>query len=452
MKTLHQNILERFDQIINDTAIHIHDFIDDPHAFTRKRSLDAFTVLKMPINMQGNCLSKEIDDALDDNSPNGGDIVSVSAYVQQKAKLSPKCFEHIFHVFNDKFPAKTKLNDKYFVFAFDGTDLDQLWNPKSQNRILVKNNQSYCQIHNNAMYNLLDNTYQDCILQAKAQMDERGATLRMLKRLDCIHPYIAIMDRGYESFNLIENCNRLPNCYYVIRARTGGIKEISALPDKTCNMDITCRVTISNHYYTMNHKKENIHLISHVKHHYKTSFSKNTRYQCWDFGNFCDIKFRACKIKVNDPDTGKEEWEVLLTNLDRQEFPLEQMKELYHLRWGIESSFRKLKYDLGSIQFHSKQDRFVEMEIYAHMAMFNVVSLINNQAYVPQHDCKYQYMINFKMSCSIVHKRYPVSSSNENFIGILIRISKYVVPIRPGRKDKRNLKAKSAVYYMYRVA
>ena len=181
MKALHQNILERFDQIINDTAIHIHDFIDDPHAFTSKRSLDAFTVLKMTINMQGNCLSKEIDDALDDNSPNGGDIVSVSAYVQQKAKLSPKCFEHIFHVFNDKFPAKTKLNDKYFVFAFDGTDLDQLWNPKSQNRILVKNNQSYCQIHNNAMYNLLDNTYQDCI-----------------------HPYIAIMDRGYESFNLIE--------------------------------------------------------------------------------------------------------------------------------------------------------------------------------------------------------------------------------------------------------
>ncbi len=54
MKALHQNILERFDQIINDTAIHIHDFIDDPHAFTSKRSLDAFTVLKMTINMQGN--------------------------------------------------------------------------------------------------------------------------------------------------------------------------------------------------------------------------------------------------------------------------------------------------------------------------------------------------------------------------------------------------------------
>ena len=61
-------------------------------------------------------------------------------------------------------------------------------------------------------------------------------------------------------------------------------------------------------------------------------------------------------------------------------------------------------------------------------------------------------MINFKMSCSIVHKRYPVSSSNENFIEILIRISKYVVPIRLGRKDKRNLKAKPAVCSILHVS
>lgn len=54
MKAPHQKLLECFDQIINDTATHIHDFIDNPHAFTRKRSFDAFTVLKMTINMQEN--------------------------------------------------------------------------------------------------------------------------------------------------------------------------------------------------------------------------------------------------------------------------------------------------------------------------------------------------------------------------------------------------------------
>lgn len=60
MKALHKNILDRLDQIINDTGKHIHDFIDDPHAFTRKRSLDAATVIKTTINMQGKDLTSEL--------------------------------------------------------------------------------------------------------------------------------------------------------------------------------------------------------------------------------------------------------------------------------------------------------------------------------------------------------------------------------------------------------
>lgn len=60
MKALHRNILDRLDQIINDTGKRIHDFIDDPHAFTRKRFLDAATVIKTTINMQGKDLTSEL--------------------------------------------------------------------------------------------------------------------------------------------------------------------------------------------------------------------------------------------------------------------------------------------------------------------------------------------------------------------------------------------------------
>jgi tRNA(Ser,Leu) C12 N-acetylase TAN1 len=38
---VHINILKRLDNIINDTAEHIHDYIEDPHTFTRRRKLDA---------------------------------------------------------------------------------------------------------------------------------------------------------------------------------------------------------------------------------------------------------------------------------------------------------------------------------------------------------------------------------------------------------------------------
>ena len=86
----------------------------------------------------------------------------------------------------------------------------------------------------------------------------------------------------------------------------------------------------------------------------------------------------------------------ILERLDRKNYPLKRIKELYHLRWGIETSFKKLKYSLRSVQFHSKQDKFIEMEIYAHMIMFNAISQIDAQAYIPQKHCKYQYAINFK--------------------------------------------------------
>lgn len=55
------------------------------------------------------------------------------------------------------------------------------------------------------MYDLLNNTYQDCVFQPKSQMTERGAALDMLRQLDYSQPYIVMMDRRYESFNIIEN-------------------------------------------------------------------------------------------------------------------------------------------------------------------------------------------------------------------------------------------------------
>lgn len=57
MKVFHRNVLDRLDQITNDTGKHIHDFIDNPHAFTRKGTLSATTVIKTTINMQGEALT-----------------------------------------------------------------------------------------------------------------------------------------------------------------------------------------------------------------------------------------------------------------------------------------------------------------------------------------------------------------------------------------------------------
>lgn len=58
------------------------------------------------------------------------------------------------------------------------------------------------------------------LVLSKSLANERDAAIDMLKRLDCGR-YIVIMDRGYDGFNMIETCNRLPDCHYIIRTKAG---------------------------------------------------------------------------------------------------------------------------------------------------------------------------------------------------------------------------------------
>ncbi|MDP1340837.1 transposase, partial [Klebsiella variicola] len=67
----------------------------------------------------------------------------------------------------------------------------------------------------------------------------------------------------------------------------------------------------------------------------------------------------------------EDTYESLVTNLDPFLFTSEDLKVLYHLRWGIETSFRELKYALGLSHFHSKKLDFIIQEIFARLIMYN---------------------------------------------------------------------------------
>ena len=129
------------------------------------------------------------------------------------------------------------------------------------------------------------------------------------------------------------------------------------------------------------------------------------------------------------------------------------MKEIYHLRWGIETSFRELKYDLSCVQIHSKKDQFVYMEIYAHIAMYDAVSLSVAASSKPYVKSKYQYQIDFKMACCIWRRYFRISDNSDvSFAQLVLDMASYITPIRPGRKDKRNLKPKLVISFPYRLA
>lgn len=445
--------LEILDKVIEDVASHIQDFTKSPNDFIRNRKLNATTTLKVTLNMQGNSLNAELLDAF----PNLDDRMTASAYEQAKDKLKPEVFSTILDEYN-KTMIPQLFNDKYRLFAIDGSDFTTPFNPNSQyivdinsgrKRIDGERNKPYCQIHANILYDIQNRIYQDCEFQPKMQMDERTAATTMLKRLDTNDtPYIVIMDRGYDGFNIIENCNRLDNCYYVIRTKCGnvGIKEITSLPDEEIDTEMTFRITISGQYYKQHKDEKNLHFIQHRRKQYVKERSKNTRDDNWDFGIFENVSCRVVKFQIGDGS-----WEVLVTNLNRFEFPIEKMKELYHLRWDIETSFRELKYALGGISFHSKKDDFIKMEILSHLIMFNAVSRNIALISVPQTNHKYKYSIDFKMASLLTRKYFTLYNTKDNN-SLLVEMLSYINPIRPNRQDKRNMKPKTAIWFVYRVA
>lgn len=441
----HQHPLDALNAVITQTVENIDKFKKSPTDFTRNRKLPPEKLIKTILNMQGNSINAELLDAF----PDIDERMTASAFEQAKDKLSPELFKSVFDDYN-KTMKPSLYEGKYRLFAIDGSDFATPFNPDSVNVIPTSHGQNICQVHANILYDIENRTYQDCILQPKAKSDERKAARAMLKELDTDDvPYIVTMDRGYSSFNMFETCNRLDNCFYVIRTKAGNgaINEIGNLPDVEIDTDMEFNVTTSNHFYTQ-HRKDmpNLHCILHAKKRHKTSYSKNTIDIAWDFEQFCTIKCRICKFKISE-----DTYEVIVTNLNRFEFPIDKIKELYHLRWDIETSFRELKYALGGMHFHSKKDDFIAMEIYAHLVMFNVVSRHINAVSVPNTNHKHKYAIDFKMACLIVRKYFALWSDLD-YKSIFAEILSYINPVRPNRADKRNIKTKSAVWFVYRVA
>lgn len=452
-QSLPVNILALLDSIINEAVSKISEFTTKPTAFSRHRVIDVSKLIMLIINMQSESIQKE----LFKNISLSGCSITASAFVQAKAKLKPDIFRYIFDQLNMNLASLKLYNDEYRLFAIDGSDFNQVWNPKSENIVCFEdsNRKPYCQVHLNALYDLENKIYQDCVIQPKNKMDERKAAVEMLSRLEC-GKYIVLMDRGYLSFNMIQHCNVNKDCYYVIRSKTGftAIKEISQLPDEEYDGILDCWVTTSNHFYTQNKDHLNIHLVNHVNHQYKKFKSKNSKDNSWDFKQFCHVRFRVCKFRINPNDApNKEQWEVLVTNLDADKFPLERMKELYNLRWGIEKSFKMLKYDDCGIQFHSKKDEFVKMELYAHLIAYNVIMSMVNQAYAPHPKSKSnsEYQINLSMAFFIVHFLLGTGSPKKDYETMLYMISRFTGIIRPNRNYQRKMHPRSAVFFNYRL-
>jgi len=121
--------------------------------------------------------------------------------------------------------------------------------------------------------------------------------------------------------------------------------------------------------------------------------------------NFDSFKIRLVKVILD-----KGEVEVLATSLlDDKKYPNEEFKDLYFLRWGIETEFDHLKNHLMIEDFTGLSALSILQDFYSTQLATNLQQLIINEAEEElreeKKDSKYEYKVNRNLSTGFMKDR-----------------------------------------------
>lgn len=402
--------------------------------FSRKRKLDFETVVKCILSMESGSLKKELLEYFDFDS----ETPSASAFNQQRNKLIPETFEFLFHEFNSKFSEEKKYRG-YRLLACDGSSLNIARNPEDADSYFQYSltDKGFNQLHLNAMYDLCNRRYTDAVIQPGRKENESFAMTQMIDRCKGEAKTIFIADRGYETYNIFAHAQQ-KGMYYLIRVKDGsggGMVSSFSLP-KEAEFDYPKHMILTRKH--TNEAKANPSL-------YKI-LDKKSPFDYLDshMNKFYPMTFRVVRFAISE-----STYECIITNLPIEEFPVEEIKNIYAMRWGIETSFRELKYAIGLSCFHSKKVEYIKQEIYARLILYNYCEIITMNVVLNHKDTKYVYQMNYTLAIHICRYflRNDISPPNVERL-----IQKNLLPIRPGRSDPRKVRPKSVVSFMYRVA
>ena len=246
---------------------------------------------------------------------------------------------------------------------------------------------------------------------------------------------IFVADRGFASHNVFAHALE-KGCFFAIRAKDVNTRRLLAADSLPQQIDKWVDVILTR----SKSKKKRLH----------PELAPFYRYICkavpFDFiTDSCPeypMRLRVVRFQI-----AEGVYENIITNLPSDEFSLEQIKHIYHLRWGQETSFRDLKHTIGTANFHSKSPEYIGFEILCRMTLYNFCTIITMEVPIKKRTGKWEYQVNLSMAIKICFEflsdRMGPGSVND-------LISRYILPIRPDRTYARQLRFQVSASFAYR--
>lgn len=298
-------------------------------------------------------------------------------------------------------------------------------------------------MHLNALYDLHKHTYTDALIQPIHQKDEFRAFCDMVDRHALLPDTrdVLIGDRGYCSYNNMAHIME-KNQYFLFRTKgihSKGLVGNFDFPD-TDSFDILVNVTL-----VRSHKKT----IPIKEGFYKRFVDADASFDYVAYGSLdtYDLSFRIIRFPISN-----DSYECAVTNLPPAEFPVERIKLLYYARWGIESSFRKLKYTIGLSNFHAYKPDYIKQEIWAKLITYNMTETLINHTIIKKGKTKHEYKVNFSMAAHICRVFLRLTAEKDP-IDVMSLLCRELIPIRNERHYPRLKTAhfRKPRYFIYRA-
>lgn len=396
---------------------------DNSNNFRRERKMGLKDLVFSLMTRKG--ISSNMDIRNYYKSKNIDESISNPGFHKQRMKLNPEAFillnnHHVKSFYEMETDLKKYKN--HYVLAIDGSKVVL---PTTEETLEVYGGQSnksktVAMLGFSTVYDVLNNMILDGIIDRYNYSERASAVIHLNKLTDYLgdSKRIILFDRGYPSAKLLLFMINTPS-KFVMRLSSAQFKR----EQKSMKTD--------DEWIDINFTQDRINSYR------GTPFAEELR-------KIQRINLRFVKIYLPNDNV-----EYLLTNLESDIFKEENIGELYHMRWGIETVYDVLKNKVQMANFSGKKPIVIEQDIYVSIYLCNLIQDIVRDVQ-KEFDEKNEKQYKYEM---VINKNLAIGVMKEDLILILLMddqqkqqkmfdriykdIRKNVVPVRPSRSYER---------------
>ena len=307
------------------------------NSFSRKRKLSFSNTVHFICSALRKSISSKIDNFIEEHTYLNFPNITKQAFSKARQNISPEAFNELCRLFVEKFYSlKKNLNtwNGFNILAIDGTSLQVPDTEECGEYFGLSSNQNKTRTAvatASALYDVLNDIIVDARI-TKYKTSERYIAKQHIEVLVNRIPSknsIVIFDRGYPSYDMFDHLND-KGLLFLMRVSTS-FKLVQSIDSDDSILEYKLKGEIK--------------------------------------------KVRVLRIKLSEDVT-----EVLVTNIYDEKITTIEFKELYFLRWGVESKYKELKSSIKIEEFSGTKPIAIEQDFYTSIYLSMISGLIKKDA------------------------------------------------------------------------